>query len=67
MSTVRHSRPALAVALLLERAVAMRVERGAALLLVVVGVLILVMPLFPVDAMGTPATRAGQVHNILGT
>jgi hypothetical protein len=57
---------ALAVALLLEPAVARRVERAAALLLVVVGALKLAMPLFPVDAIGTPATRAGQMHNILG-
>jgi hypothetical protein len=57
---------ALAVALLLERAVARRVERVAAVLLVVVGALKLAMPLFPVDAIGTPATRAGQMHNILG-
>jgi hypothetical protein len=57
---------ALAVTLLLEPAVARRVERAAAVLLVVVGALKLAMPLFPVDAIGTPATRAGQMHNILG-
>jgi hypothetical protein len=57
---------ALAVALLLERAVALRVERAAALLLLLVGLLKLAMPLFPVDAMGTPATSAGQIHDILG-
>jgi hypothetical protein len=57
---------ALAVALLLERAVARRVERAAALLLLVVGLLKLAIPLFPVDALGTPATSAGQMHNILG-
>jgi Protein of unknown function (DUF998) len=57
---------ALAVALLLGRAMARRVERAAALLLLVVGLLKLAMPLFPVDALGTPATSAGQVHNILG-
>ena len=57
---------ALAVALLLEPAVAGRVERAAAMLLVVVGALKLAMPLFPVDAIGTPATRAGQLNNILG-
>jgi hypothetical protein len=56
---------ALAVALLLERAVP-RVERAAALLLLAFGLLKLAMPLFPVDALGMPATSAGQIHNILG-
>jgi len=56
---------ALAVALLLERAVP-RVDRAAALLLLAFGLLKLAMPLFPVDALGMPATSAGQIHNILG-
>jgi hypothetical protein len=47
-------------------AVALRRERVGALLLLVVGLLKLAMPLFPVDALGTPATSAGQVHNLLG-
>jgi Protein of unknown function (DUF998) len=46
--------------------VALLLGRAAALLLLVVGLLKLAMPLFPVDALGTPATSAGQVHNILG-
>jgi hypothetical protein len=57
---------ALAVALLLERAVALRLERAAALLLLLFGLLKLAMPLFPVDAIGTPSTSAGQIHNVLG-
>ena len=57
---------ALAVALLLQRPVALRVERAAALLLLLIGLLKLAMPLFPVDAMGTPATSAGQIHDVLG-
>jgi hypothetical protein len=57
---------ALAVALLLKREVALRVERAAALLLLLVGLLKLAMPLFPVDALGTPATSAGQIHDVLG-
>ena len=40
--------------------------RAAALLLVVVGLLKLAIPLFPVDALGMPATPAGQMHNVLG-
>ena len=47
-------------------AVALRLERVAALLLLVFGVMKLAMPLFPVDALGTPATSAGRVHNVLG-
>ena len=47
-------------------AVALRRERVAALLLLVFGVMKLAMPLFPVDALGTPATSAGRVHNVLG-
>ena len=45
---------------------ALRRERAAALLLVVVGLLKLAIPLFPVDALGMPATPAGQIHNVLG-
>ena len=48
------------------RAMALRRERAAALLLVVVGLLKLAIPLFPVDALGMPATPAGQMHNVLG-
>ena len=47
-------------------AVALRRERAGALLLLVVGLLKLAMPLFPVDPLGTPTTSAGQVHNVLG-
>ena len=47
-------------------AVALHRERVGALLLLVVGLLKLAMPLFPVDALGTPATSAGQMHNLLG-
>jgi hypothetical protein len=47
-------------------AVALRRERVAALLLLVFGVMKLAMPLFPVDALGAPATSAGRVHNWLG-
>src|SRR5215204_5537884 len=47
-------------------AVALRSERAGALLLLVVGLLKLAMPLFPVDALGTPATSAGLIHNLLG-
>jgi hypothetical protein len=47
-------------------AMALRRERAAALLLVVVGLLKLAIPLFPVDALGMPATPAGQMHNVLG-
>ena len=47
-------------------AVALRRERVGALLLLLVGLLKLAMPLFPVDALGTPATSAGQMHNLLG-
>jgi hypothetical protein len=47
-------------------AVALRRERAGALLLLLVGLLKLAMPLFPVDALGTPTTSAGQTHNLLG-
>jgi hypothetical protein len=47
-------------------AVALRRDRLGALLLLLVGLLKLAMPLFPVDALGTPETSAGQVHNLLG-
>ena len=47
-------------------AVALHRERVGALLLLVVGLLKLAMPLFPVDALGTPATSAGQMHDLLG-
>ncbi|HYP46004.1 MAG TPA: DUF998 domain-containing protein [Propionibacteriaceae bacterium] len=47
-------------------AVALRRERVGAVLLLVVGLLKLAMPLFPVDALGSPATSAGQMHNLLG-
>jgi hypothetical protein len=47
-------------------AVALRRERVGALLLLVVGLLKLAMPLFPVDALGTPTTSAGQIHDLLG-
>jgi Protein of unknown function (DUF998) len=47
-------------------AVALRRERAAALLLLVFGLMKLAMPLFPVDALGAPATSAGRVHNVLG-
>ena len=47
-------------------AVALRRERAAALLLLVFGLMTLAMPLFPVDALGAPATPAGQMHNVLG-
>jgi hypothetical protein len=47
-------------------AVALRRERAPALLLLVFGVMKLAMPLFPVDALGAPATSAGRVHNWLG-
>jgi len=47
-------------------AVALRRERLGALLLLVFGLLKLAMPLFPVDALGTPATSAGQMHDLLG-
>ena len=47
-------------------AVALRRERAGALLLLVVGILKLAMPLFPVDALGTPTTSTGQIHNLLG-
>jgi hypothetical protein len=59
---------ALAVSLLLERAVTppVRLVRAAALILLVVGLLKLAMPLFPVDPLGTPSTSAGQIHNVLG-
>src|ERR671911_306304 len=62
--------PAIANLLLLgllhERAATQRLQRAAALILLVVGLLKLAMPLFPVDALGTPATRSGQIHNVLG-
>jgi Protein of unknown function (DUF998) len=48
-------------------AVALRRERLGALLLLIFGLLKLAMPLFPVDALGAPATSAGQVHDLLGT
>jgi Protein of unknown function (DUF998) len=48
-------------------AVALRRQRAAAVLLVVFGLMKLAMPLFPVDALGAPATSAGRVHNGLGT
>jgi Protein of unknown function (DUF998) len=48
-------------------AVALRRERAAALLLLVFGLMKLAMPLFPVDALGAPATSAGRVHNVLGS
>lgn len=57
---------ALALALILERAATRRLEWAAALILLVVGLLKLATPLFPVDALGTPATTAGQIHNVLG-
>jgi hypothetical protein len=47
-------------------AVALRRERAGAVLLLVVGILKLAMPLFPVDALGAPATSAGQIHDLLG-
>ena len=47
-------------------AVALRSDRVGAFLLLVVGLLKLAMPLFPVDALGAPATSAGQVHDLLG-
>jgi Protein of unknown function (DUF998) len=47
-------------------AVALRHERVGALLLLVVGLLKLALPLFPVDALGAPATSTGQMHNLLG-
>jgi Protein of unknown function (DUF998) len=47
-------------------AVALRRERVGALLLLVVGLLKLAMPLFPVDALGMPTTSAGQIHDLLG-
>jgi hypothetical protein len=47
--------------------VALRRERAAALLLLVFGLLKLATPLFPLDALGMPATSAGRVHNVLGT
>ena len=47
-------------------AVALRRERAAALLLLVFGLMKLAMPLFPVDALGAPATPAGRVHSVLG-
>ena len=47
-------------------AVALRQKRAAAVLLGIFGLAKLVMPLFPVDALGTPATTTGQVHNVLG-
>ena len=47
-------------------AVALRQKRAAAALLAIFGLAKLVMPLFPVDALGTPATPTGQVHNVLG-
>jgi hypothetical protein len=47
-------------------AVALRRERAAAFLLLVFGLMNLVMPLFPVDALGMPPTSAGRVHNVLG-
>jgi hypothetical protein len=47
-------------------AIALRRERAAGLLLLVVGLLKLAIPLFPVDALGMPATPAGQIHNVLG-
>jgi hypothetical protein len=47
-------------------AVALRRERAAALLLLVFGLVKLAMPLFPVDALGAPATSAGRVHSVLG-
>ena len=47
-------------------AVALRRERAAALLLLVFGLMNLALPLFPVDALGVPATSEGRVHNVLG-
>lgn len=47
-------------------AVALRRQRAGALLLLVVGILKLAMPLFPVDALGTTTTSTGQIHNLLG-
>jgi len=41
-------------------------ERAADLLLLVFGLMKLAMPLFPVDALGAPATNAGRVHSVLG-
>jgi Protein of unknown function (DUF998) len=59
---------ALAVSLLLERALTppVRLVRAAALILLVVGLLKLAIPLFPVDPLGTRPTSAGQIHNVLG-
>jgi Protein of unknown function (DUF998) len=47
-------------------AVALRRQRAAAMLLLVFGLMKLALPLFPVDALGAPATSAGRVHNWLG-
>ena len=47
-------------------AVALRRERAGAAVLLVVGLLKLAMPLFPIDALGAPTSSAGQVHNLLG-
>jgi Protein of unknown function (DUF998) len=47
-------------------AVALRQKRSAAALLGIFGLAKLMMPLFPVDPLGTPATTTGQVHNVLG-
>jgi hypothetical protein len=46
-------------------AIALRHQRAAGLL-VVFGLMKLAMPLFPVDALGTPTSDTGQVHNVLG-
>jgi hypothetical protein len=46
-------------------AIALRHKRAAGLL-VVFGLIKLTMPLFPVDALGTPASATGNVHNVLG-
>jgi hypothetical protein len=47
-------------------AVALRREGAGALLLLILGCLKLAMPLFPVDPLGMPSTRAGQIHDVLG-
>ena len=51
----------LAIAL----AVALRRERAAALLLLMFGLIKLAQPLFPVDAVGTPATSAGPFEKVV--
>jgi hypothetical protein len=48
-------------------AVALRIDRVGASLLLAFGLLKAAMLFFPVDALGSPATTAGQIHNLLGT